>query len=424
MAIQKPRGTQDLLPSVLGNWYYIENTIRRLCKTYGFEEIRTPMFEETGLFLRGIGETTDIVQKEMYSFPTGDKKDQSYTLRPEGTASAVRAYLENKIYGQESITKWFYIGPMFRHDKPQAGRYRQFHQFGVELLGTQAPSADAECISLVLQLLRDLGLKDLNVEVNSVGCPMCRPAYREKLIAFFEPKKEELCELCQSRLYKNPLRILDCKEEKCQQLAVGVPELSENLCEECQDHFHHVKEYLTAAGEKFSLNPRLVRGLDYYTKTAFEVQYTPLGSQSAVAGGGRYDGLVEELDGPHTPAVGFAMGMERLLLALEKQGLLPEPTQEDSVFVVALGEMAQKEAFRITNTLRNTYVKAEMEGSGKSMKSQMKYANKINAKYVIIIGDNELAEGTVILKYMDTSEQETVSLAEITNRITELVKGN
>ena len=424
MAIQKPRGTQDLLPSVLGNWYYIENTIRRLCKTYGFEEVRTPMFEETGLFLRGIGETTDIVQKEMYSFPTGDKKDQSYTLRPEGTASAVRAYLENKVYGQESITKWFYIGPMFRHDKPQAGRYRQFHQFGVELLGTQAPSADAECISLVLQLLRDLGLKDLNVEVNSVGCPTCRPTYREKLIAFFEPKKEELCELCQSRLYKNPLRILDCKEEKCQQLAVGVPELSENLCEECQDHFHHVKEYLTAAGEKFTLNPRLVRGLDYYTKTAFEVQYTPLGSQSAVAGGGRYDGLVEELDGPHTPAVGFAMGMERLLLALEKQGLLPEQQQEDSVFVVALGEMAQKEAFRITNTLRNAYVKAEMEGSGKSMKSQMKYANKINAKYVIIIGDNELAEGKVILKYMDTSEQETVSLAEITNRITELVKGN
>lgn len=424
MAIQKPRGTQDLLPSVLGNWYYIENTIRRLCKTYGFEEVRTPMFEETGLFLRGIGETTDIVQKEMYSFPTGDKKDQSYTLRPEGTASAVRAYLENKIYGQESITKWFYIGPMFRHDKPQAGRYRQFHQFGVELLGTQAPSADAECISLVLQLLRDLGLKDLNVEMNSVGCPTCRPTYREKLIAFFEPKKEELCELCQSRLYKNPLRILDCKEEKCQQLAVGVPELSDNLCEECQDHFHHVKEYLTAAGEKFTLNPRLVRGLDYYTKTAFEVQYTPLGSQSAVAGGGRYDGLVEELDGPHTPAVGFAMGMERLLLALEKQGLLPEQQQEDSVFVVALGEMAQKEAFRITNALRNAYVKAEMEGSGKSMKSQMKYANKINAKYVIIIGDNELAEGKVILKYMDTSEQETVSLAEITNRITELVKGN
>ena len=424
MAIQKPRGTQDLLPNVFYNWYYIESIMRKLCKVYNLEEIRTPMFEETGLFLRGIGETTDIVQKEMYSFPTGDKKDQSYTLRPEGTAAAVRAYLENKIYGQESVTKWFYIGPMFRHDKPQAGRYRQFHQFGVELLGTQAPSADAECISLVLQLLRDLGLKDLNVEVNSVGCPACRPAYREKLIAFFEPKKEELCELCQSRLYKNPLRILDCKEEKCQQLAVGVPELSENLCEECQDHFHHVKEYLTAAGETFTLNPRLVRGLDYYTKTAFEVQYTPLGSQSAVAGGGRYDGLVEELDGPHTPAVGFAMGMERLLLALEKQGLLPEQQQENSVFIVALGEMAEKEAFRITNALRNAYVKAEMEGSGKSMKSQMKYANKINAKYVIIIGDNELAEGKVILKYMDTSKQEIVSLAEITNRITELVKGN
>jgi len=379
VAIQKPRGTQDLLPSVLGNWYYIENTIRRLCKTYGFEEVRTPMFEETGLFLRGIGETTDIVQKEMYSFPTGDKKDQSYTLRPEGTASAVRAYLENKIYGQESITKWFYIGPMFRHDKPQAGRYRQFHQFGVELLGTQAPSADAECISLVLQLLRDLGLKDLNVEVNSVGCPTCRPAYREKLIAFFEPKKEELCELCQSRLYKNPLRILDCKEEKCQQLAVGVPELSDNLCEECHDHFEELKTYLTAANVQYTLNPRLVRGLDYYTKTAFEVQYTPLGAQSAVAGGGRYDGLVEELDGPHTPAIGFAMGMERLLLALEKQNLLPEPTVEPSAFVVALGDAAKVEAFKICQKLRSLDIPVEMDGQGKSMKAQLKYANNENS---------------------------------------------
>jgi len=241
VAIQKPRGTQDLLPSVLGNWYYIENTIRRLCKTYGFEEVRTPMFEETGLFLRGIGETTDIVQKEMYSFPTGDKKDQSYTLRPEGTASAVRAYLENKIYGQESITKWFYIGPMFRHDKPQAGRYREFHQFGAEVLGSPSPVVDSEVICMIVQLLKDFGLKDLNVEVNSVGCPNCRPTYRQKLIEFFEPKKDQLCEDCQERLYKNPLRLLDCKNETCKALSVGAPEIHEHLCEECNTHFEELK---------------------------------------------------------------------------------------------------------------------------------------------------------------------------------------
>nr|MBP9624934.1 histidine--tRNA ligase [Veillonella sp.] len=374
-------------------------------------------------FLRGIGETTDVVQKEMYTFPTGDKKEQTYTLRPENTASAVRAYLENKIYGQESISKWFYIGPMFRHDKPQAGRYRQFHQFGVEVLGTQAPSADAEVIMLALQVFNDFGMKDLSVEVNSVGCPKCRPAYREKLIAFFEPKKDQLCEDCQSRLYKNPLRILDCKNETCKALTVGVPEIHENLCDECHDHFEAVKNYLTAAGVNYNVNPRLVRGLDYYTKTAFEVQYAPLGSQSAVAGGGRYDGLVEELDGPHTPAVGFAMGMERLLLALEKQGLLPETKPEPSVFVVTLGEAAQVEGFRLVQTLRKSYVTAEMNGEGKSMKSQLKHADKNNAKYVIILGDDELARQEAIVRTMETGEQETVALADVAAKVTSLVKG-
>lgn len=423
MAIQKPRGTQDFLPNVIGNWYYAEDHIRKAAKAYGFSEIRTPIFEETGLFLRGIGETTDVVQKEMYTFPTGDKKEQTYTLRPENTASAVRAYLENKIYGQESISKWFYFGPMFRHDKPQAGRYRQFHQFGVEVLGTQAPSADAEVIMLALQVFNDFGMKDLSVEVNSVGCPKCRPAYREKLIAFFEPKKDQLCEDCQSRLYKNPLRILDCKNETCKALTVGVPEIHENLCDECHDHFEAVKNYLTAAGVNYNVNPRLVRGLDYYTKTAFEVQYAPLGSQSAVAGGGRYDGLVEELDGPHTPAVGFAMGMERLLLALEKQGLLPETKPEPSVFVVTLGEAAQVEGFRLVQTLRKSYVTAEMNGEGKSMKSQLKHADKNNAKYVIILGDDELARQEAIVRTMETGEQETVALADVAAKVTSLVKG-
>ncbi|NCB95440.1 MAG: histidine--tRNA ligase [Negativicutes bacterium] len=423
MAIRKPKGTQDFLPEQIGNWHFIEQYMRDICKTYGFNEIRTPIFEDTKLFLRGIGETTDVVQKEMYTFSTGDHTDQTFTLRPENTASAVRAYLENKVYGKEGLTKWFYIGPMFRHDKPQAGRYRQFHQFGAEVLGSQSPVVDSEVICMILQLLRSFGLQDLNVEVNSVGCPNCRPAYREKLIAFFEPKKEQLCPDCQERLYKNPLRILDCKNETCKDLSVGAPEIHEHLCTECHDHFEEVKTLLDAANVQYNLNPRLVRGLDYYTKTAFEVQYTPLGAQSAVAGGGRYDGLVEQLEGPSTPAIGFAMGMERLLLALEKQNLLPEPAVDPSVFVVALGDAAKVEAFKIVQSVREHYIPCEMDGQGKSMKAQLKYANKINAKYVIILGDDELANGEAIVRFMETSEQETVPLSTISEHITSLVKG-
>lgn len=422
MAIRKPRGTQDFLPEQMRNWHFIEERMRKITKTYGFSEIRTPIFEDTGLFLRGIGETTDVVQKEMYTFSTGDKKETSFTLRPENTASAVRAYLENKVYGKEALTKWFYMGPMFRHDKPQAGRYRQFHQFGAEVLGARGPYVDAEVICMVLQLLKDFGLRDLNLELNSVGCPNCRPHYREALIAFFEPKKEELCEDCQSRLYKNPMRILDCKQESCKALSVGAPEIHEHLCEECHSHFDGLKSYLDVAGVSYNLNPRLVRGLDYYTKTAFEVQYTPLGAQSAVAGGGRYDGLVEQLGGPHTPAIGFAMGMERLLLALEKQNLLPQETVEDSVFIVALGFAAQAAAFPLVQAFRSAYVLAEMDGSGKSFKAQMKYADKIAAKYVIILGDDELAKNEVIVKTMETGDQEEVALDTVVEHISALLK--
>lgn len=423
MAIKKPRGTQDFLPEQIVNWHYIEQRMRDICKAYGFSEIRTPAFEDTKLFLRGIGETTDVVSKEMYTFSTGDDKEQSYTLRPENTASAVRAYLENKVYGKENLTKWFYMGSMFRHDKPQAGRYREFHQFGAEVLGSSSPVVDSEVICMIVQLLKDFGLKDLNVEVNSVGCPNCRPTYRQKLIEFFEPKKDQLCPDCQARLYKNPLRLLDCKNDTCKALSVGAPEIHEHLCEKCNTHFEELKTLLDAADIQYNLNPRLVRGLDYYTKTAFEVQYTPLGAQSAVAGGGRYDGLVEELDGPHTPAIGFAMGMERLLLALEKQNLLPEPAIEPAVFVVSLGDAAKLEAFKICNTLRSAYVRAEMDGQGKSMKAQLKYANKIHAKYVIIMGDDELANQEAIIRFMETSEQETVPLTSVSERISSLVKG-
>ena len=421
MAIKRPRGTQDFLPEQIVNWHYIEQHMREICKAYGFSEIRTPAFEDTKLFLRGIGETTDVVSKEMYTFSTGDDKEQSYTLRPENTASAVRAYLENKVYGKENLTKWFYMGSMFRHDKPQAGRYREFHQFGAEVLGSPSPVVDSEVICMIVQLLKDFGLKDLNVEVNSVGCPNCRPTYRQKLIEFFEPKKDQLCEDCQERLYKNPLRLLDCKNETCKALSEGAPEIHEHLCEECNTHFEELKTLLNAANIQYNLNPRLVRGLDYYTKTAFEVQYTPLGAQSAVAGGGRYDGLVEELDGPHTPAIGFAMGMERLLLALEKQNLLPEPTIEPAVFVVALGEAAKLEAFKICQTLRSAYITAEMDGQGKSMKAQLKYANKIHAKYVIIVGDDELAKQEAIIRFMETSEQETVPLNNVVDFIQSLI---
>ena len=402
---------------------FIVDTAKKVFSKYGFERIITPILEETELFRRSVGDETDVVSKEMYTFSTGDDKEQSYTLRPENTASAVRAYLENKVYGKENLTKWFYMGSMFRHDKPQAGRHREFHQFGAEVLGSPSPVVDSEVICMIVQLLKDFGLKDLNVEVNSVGCPNCRPTYRQKLIEFFEPKKDQLCGDCQERLYKNPLRLLDCKNETCKALSVGAPEIHEHLCEECNTHFEELKTLLDAANIQYNLNPRLVRGLDYYTKTAFEVQYTPLGAQSAVAGGGRYDGLVEELDGPHTPAIGFAMGMERLLLALEKQNLLPEPTIEPAVFVVALGETAKLEAFKICQTLRSAYITAEMDGQGKSMKAQLKYANKIHAKYVIILGDDELAKQEAIIRFMETSEQETVPLASVSERISSLVKG-
>ena len=420
--VTKPRGTQDFLPDRVAQWTALESRIRELCAAYGYGELRTPSFENTSLFLRGIGETTDIVQKEMYTFQSGEKGD-SYTLRPEGTASAVRAYIENKIYGVENLTKWFYVGPMFRHDRPQAGRYRQFHQLGVEVLGSESPYMDAEVINLVIQLFTDLGLQDLNVELNSVGCPTCRPTYRQALIDYFEPHRHELCEDCQERLDKNPLRVLDCKIDGPTALGEGAPNITDYLCEECHDHFEVVKQLLTDAGVHYHLNPRLVSGLDYYTKTAFEVQYTPLGSQSAIAGGGRYDGLVHELGGPVTPGVGFAAGLERVILTLEKQGLLPakEPTLD--IFIVALGEKAKKEAYRLQQVFRKSYIAVEMDGEGKSMKSQLKYANKKQAKYVIILGDDELARQEATLRFMESSEQEAVPMAELETRLTALVKG-
>ncbi len=421
MLTNAPRGTKDILPDTVGQWTYVEEKIRDLCARYGYKEIRTPMFEHTELFHRGIGEGTDVVDKEMYTF--ADRGDRSITLRPENTASAVRAYLQNKLYGDNSLTKLFYIGSMFRYDRPQAGRMREFHQFGVEALGESNPAVDAEIIMLAMDLLGGLGLKDLKLSLNSVGCPKCRPVYRKVLQDYFRDKLNDLCEDCQDRFERSPLRILDCKADADKPYMADAPKITDCLCEECQEHFHKVQHFLTEAGVEFELDARLVRGLDYYTKTAFEIKYPPLGAQSAVAGGGRYDGLIEEIGGNPTPAVGFATGLERVLLALEKQDLLPEMDNKTDAFVVALGEEAQGAAFKLLTQLRQAGLKASMDYAGRSMKAQMKQANKANARFALIIGEDEVKEACVQLKDMAKSEQEKVSFDNIIEKLCAEVKG-
>lgn len=415
MLTNAPRGTKDILPDTVGDWNYVEGEIRELCRRFGYSEIRTPIFEHTELFQRGIGEGTDVVDKEMYTFT--DRGERSITLRPENTASAVRAYLQNKLYAQSNLVKLFYIGSMFRYDRPQAGRMREFHQFGVEALGEANPAVDAEVILLAMNLLEGLGLKDLELSINSVGCPTCRSKYRTMLQDFFRDKLEDLCEDCRSRFERSPLRILDCKKDSDKPYMADAPKITDCLCEECADHFAKLKELLTSAGISFTHDPRLVRGLDYYTKTAFEIKYPPLGAQSAVAGGGRYDGLIEEMGGNPTPAVGFATGLERLLLALESQNLLPEKNRSVDAYVVALGEAAQAEGFKLLNSLRQQGLSAAMDFAGRSMKAQMKQANKLGAKYSVILGEDEIAEGVVMLRSMEDSSQAKVPMNQVAEKI-------
>lgn len=415
MLTNAPRGTKDILPDTVGDWNYVEGEIRELCRRFGYSEIRTPIFEHTELFQRGIGEGTDVVDKEMYTFT--DRGERSITLRPENTASAVRAYLQNKLYAQSNLVKLFYIGSMFRYDRPQAGRMREFHQFGVEALGEANPAVDAEVILLAMNLLEGLGLKDLELSINSVGCPKCRSKYRTMLQDFFRDKLVDLCEDCRSRFERSPLRILDCKKDSDKPYMADAPKITDCLCEECADHFAKLKELLTSAGISFTHDPRLVRGLDYYTKTAFEIKYPPLGAQSAVAGGGRYDGLIEEMGGNPTPAVGFATGLERLLLALESQNLLPEKNRSVDAYVVALGEAAQAEGFKLLNSLRQQGLSAAMDFAGRSMKAQMKQANKLGAKYSVILGEDEIAEGVVMLRSMEDSSQAKVPMNQVAEKI-------
>lgn len=406
MLTTAPRGTKDIMPSDIRAWRYLEEAIRKICAAYGYKEIRTPIFEHTELFQRGIGDTTDVVEKEMYTFV--DRGDRSITLRPENTASAVRAFVEHKLYSDANPVKLFYMGPMFRYDRPQAGRYRQFHQFGVEALGVGSADIDAEIILLAVQVLQEIGLKDLELKINSVGCPVCRPTHRRKLQDFFRPHLDELCEDCRSRFDRNPLRILDCKNPRCSEIAAGAPAISECLCEDCREHFAELKMLLAAAGITCKVDNKLVRGLDYYTKTAFEIQYSPLGAQSAVCGGGRYDGLVEEIGGPPTPGIGFAMGMERVLLALEKQELLPKFDEGIDVYIVCQSRDFFPTAFKTAYELRLNNLKVEFDFLGRSIKAQMKQANKAGAKYVLLLGEEEFARGYVVVKDMQGGSQEEI----------------
>lgn len=416
MSIQKPKGTQDLLPGVVEKWQYIENKARDICARFNYKEIRSPIFENTELYQRGVGETTDIVEKEMYTFL--DKGDRSMSLRPEGTAGVVRAYVENKLYGEPDIAKLYYIGPMFRYEQPQAGRYRQFHQFGIEAFGSTDPSLDAEVVAMGYLFYKELGLKGVRVEINSVGNPAVRAVYREKLQQFFAPVKEQLCKDCQSRYDRNPMRILDCKKD--QQFGVGAPSILDYLDEECSVHFAKVQQHLTDMGVEYEINPRMVRGLDYYTHTAFEYKCAGIGAIDTISGGGRYNGLVEQIGGDDQPGVGFGLGMERVLLVLEAQGVDIPAGRPLDAYLIGMGEQAEAVVAKLLFQLRAAGLTAEKDYQGRKMKAQMKSADRMNARYVAILGDDELAKGVISLKNMANGEQEQVELDQLATQLTKL----
>ncbi len=409
--LNAPKGTYDLLPKELLKWYYLVDKIHLLFKQYGYGELRTPIFEYTELFQRGIGETTDIVEKEMFTFP--DRAGRSLTLRPEGTASIVRAFLEHNMAGSGGIQKLYYYGPMFRCEAPQAGRFRQFVQFGAEVLGSEDPRVDAEIITIAVNFYQRLGIQDLDVNLNSIGCPECRPLYRTRLIEHLRPKADKLCPNCQRRLERNPLRLLDCKSPICQSLTADVPLITETLCDSCGTHFSKLRQLLDAIGIKYRLNPRLVRGFDYYTKTVFEVLAGDLGAQNALCGGGRYDGLVEECGGRPTPGIGFAAGVERLIMVLNARNLWPELSRKPQIFLAPLGEKAQMALFPIVIQLREAGWEVETDYQGRSLKAQLKTADKLGVPFVGVLGEDELAKGQILIRRMNTSDQEIISLNDL-----------
>ena len=405
---KKIKGTEDVLPKDSYRWQFVEDVMRKESAAYGFKEIRTPVSEHTELFARGVGQTTDVVQKEMYTFDT--KGGESVTLRPEGTAGAARAVLEHGLVNDSLPIKASYFVSCYRYEKPQAGRLREFHQFGLECYGTQSPVADAELICAAQSIFDRLGIKQLRLEINSIGCPTCRAEYHKALKEYFYGYKDELCETCNSRLEKNPMRILDCKSPVCSKIAQGAPKITDYLCDECKEHFASVQKYLDAAGVEYTVNPTIVRGLDYYTKTVFEFVTDFIGAQGTVCGGGRYDGLIEELGGKHLPSLGFAMGIERLLMLMDKQGIeIPKPSTCD-LYVAVMGESASLKSFEIIKAVRSCGLIAETDVVGRGLRAQMKYADKIGAKFSMVLGDNEIEQGKAVIKNMSSGEQTEIVL--------------
>ncbi len=418
MRFRAVKGTSDVLPGESWRWQYVESVIRQQAERFGFKEIRTPIFEETALFVKGTGDTTDIVQKEMYTFT--DKGQRSITLRPEGTPPVIRALLEHNLLKESQLAKVYYLAPMFRYERPQAGRLRQHTQFGAEIVGSAAPQADVEVIALLFFTLQELGLAGLKLRLNTLGCPKCRPQYREKLVEYFRPKLSDLCEFCNDRFARNPLRVLDCKID--QNKFDDAPEMGQFLCAECHEHFRAVQDNLKAIGIPFVLDKKLVRGLDYYTRTAFEVVSEHLGAQDALGGGGRYDGLAEDLGGDPTPGVGFGSGIERYLLAMKNQGVkIPEEKRLD-IFIASMGNEARLKGMELCLQLRQKGYICEQELLDRSLKAQLREAGKLNARYVALIGEDEIRKNVVTLKDMDGHSQQELPFGMMIQQIEKLKK--
>ena len=416
MLSKAPRGTKDITPKDVYKWHYVEKKFREICALYGYEEIRTPIFEHTEVFARSVGDTTDVDQKEMYSFT--DRGDRQLSLKPEGTAGVIRSFIENKMYADTQPTKLYYITPCFRYERPQAGRQRQFHQFGIEVLGSDGPSVDAEVISLAVQFFNEMGLKNLSVNINSVGCPTCREEYNRKLKEYLDKKVDVLCETCLERKDKNPMRVIDCKNPHCKENLQDIPFMIDHLCDDCKDHFEKLQTYLKEMDINYVVDKTIVRGLDYYKKTAFEIISNDIGSQSTVCGGGRYDGLVEMLGGPKgISGIGFGLGVERLLLTLENNNIEIENPKSTDIYIATIGDAAKTKSFKLIKDLRSNHISADNDHLDKSLKAQFKYSDKLNAKYTVVIGDDELANDTATLKNMKTSEQTTIKLSELVDEL-------
>ena len=416
MLTNAPKGTKDVTPDQIYKWHYIEEKFAAICRRYGFKEIRTPIFEHTELFQRGVGDTTDIVQKEMYTFK--DFGNRSITLRPEGTSPVCRSLCEHKTYADPQPTKVYYNIPCCRYEKPQSGRLREFHQFGVETFGTMNMMADAEIIAIGYDFINEMGITDVELQINSVGCPECRGKHRDALRKFLEPKYDELCPTCQERFHTNPMRILDCKSPIDQELVKDAPMMLDYLCDDCKQAFEELKANLDAFGIKYVVNPKIVRGLDYYTKTAFEFVTTKIGARGTVCGGGRYDGLIEEIGGPSTPGVGWGMGKERILMTMEACGVeIPEPAGTD-VFIAFMGDQAKLFALNLMHELRLKGVSVQMDVMDRNFKNQFKFANRAGAAKTVIIGENELNEGMLQIKDMETGEQNSVPVGSIIDELT------